>query len=547
MTERETRKLIDNLANSASFSHDLIDSMAIKMAADSLVNPLTHIINLSLRLNKFARKWKLSKLIPLLKSKDLDRLSTSSYRPVSVLSTVSKLVERAAQEQLLTFLETSEQLNQSNHAYRRSHSTTTTLGEILDEMYQGVEGREMSSLMAVDQTAAFDCVSHIILLKKLKMYSIGENARSWVKDYLEGRTQYVALGRAKSRMEPIKRGVPQGSVLGPLLFAIHTNEMTEIVKRNDCRNLIHNNKSKLFGEQCHDCGILSLYADDLTYIVGSRNREDNQRSIRRNLVEIGLFLDENELAINQPKTQLTECMLKQKKGRTPGIPPSLFVEKSPGVVEEVSDKKYSRVLGANIQSNLLWQEHLETGKKALFPGIRRHLGMLKHLGRLIPLKSRLSLARGMVLSRMTYLMPLWGGAAECHLKKAQIILNNTARWATGLTRRAKIMTLMETTGWLTIKEQIRTATATQTWKLVHLNKPERMRSRYTLTADLKLEIPPPRLLFSENCYRSRASREWNQLSAELRQIDKLATFKRLLKRLILEDRKIPPDHLNGDH
>ena len=151
-------------------------------------------------------------------------MEAASYRPVAVLSTVSKLIERAAQQQLLEFFETTKQLNPSNHAYRRHLSTTTTLTEILDEIHQGTEQKKMTSIMTLDQMAAFDSVSHTLLLEKLERYQVGHEARQWIRDYLTGHTQYVTLGAAQSYMSKVTTGVPQGSVIGPLLYAIYTNE-----------------------------------------------------------------------------------------------------------------------------------------------------------------------------------------------------------------------------------------------------------------------------------------------------------------------------------
>ena len=277
----ETSQLISTLGESTSHGHDRLDSIGIKVAADQLSRPLQHIINTSLVKAKFCQKWKFSKLTPLLKSQSLDRLCTSSYRPVAALTTISKLVERAAQQQLLSFFESMGQFNRSNHAYRKNLSTTTTLIEVLDDIYQGIEDRNMIEIMTLDQSSAFDCVSFPILLEKLKRYKIGENAREWISNYLTDRMQYVEIGGTKSKMVPVKIGVPQGSVIGPLLYAIYTNELTEIVKTPDCQNIAHLETKTLFGTQCTDCGILSLYADDLTYTIANRSRNENQVKIEK--------------------------------------------------------------------------------------------------------------------------------------------------------------------------------------------------------------------------------------------------------------------------
>ena len=139
MTLVETAKFISSLSESTAFGHDMIDSICIKTAAYQLIRPIQHLINSSLRQSKFAQKWKFSKLSPRLKSKDCNKMSPSSYRPVAVLSTTSKLIERAAQVQLLEFFESNRLLNQSNHAYRKHLSTSTTLTEILDELHNGTE------------------------------------------------------------------------------------------------------------------------------------------------------------------------------------------------------------------------------------------------------------------------------------------------------------------------------------------------------------------------------------------------------------------------
>ena len=205
--------------------------------------------------------------------------------------------------------------------YRSQLSTTTTLLEICDKIFQGAEDRKIMSVMVLDFTAASDCVSHPLLMKKLKIYKVGLVARVWIQDFLTRRTQYVMIGKARSMMEPVYRGVPQGSVIGPLIFAIFTNELTEAVKVPSCNNALHTDRETLFGPQCVECGTLTVYADDSTYITGNRSRIRNQTAIRRALEELSCFIEDNQLAINLAKTGISEYMLKQKRAKNPGTPP----------------------------------------------------------------------------------------------------------------------------------------------------------------------------------------------------------------------------------
>ena len=363
----ETFVIISSMAESTALGHDDIDPVAIKLVGKYLINPLQRIINYSLSKGKFIQRWKFAKVTPRLKSKDLDATSTSSYRPVSVLMMTSKIVERAAQCQLMKFMEDSRQLNPSGHAYRKNMSTMTTLMEIIDEIHQGVEEKKMASIMQVDQSAAFDSVDHFLLLQKLELYNVGPGARKWVQEYLEFRTQYVTIGNGKSRMKPVKKGVPQGSVIGPLLFAIFTNEMSQAMKNPACRDISHLERQTLFGKQCSECGIMTTFADDSTYMITSRTRQRNQINIRRCLDEIECYLNDNKLCINLKKTALMESMIAQKKGKTPGTPPSLVVTGLDGEEKTVRDSVSIRILGANLQSNLSWQMHLEGGEKAVLP------------------------------------------------------------------------------------------------------------------------------------------------------------------------------------
>ena len=130
ITTLEAAKLISKLGSTTSSGHDEVDAMMVKIVAEHLVQPVKHLVNVSLMKNQFANRWKLSKIVPLLKGKKLNRLEPASYRPVALLPTLSKIVERAAQLQLLQFLENTGQLNSNAHAYRTGLSTTTTLMQI---------------------------------------------------------------------------------------------------------------------------------------------------------------------------------------------------------------------------------------------------------------------------------------------------------------------------------------------------------------------------------------------------------------------------------
>ena len=246
VTLLETIELIGRLSNSTSFGTDQIDALALKVAVSHLASPIRHLINVSLKTGKYANKWKLAKLIPLLKSSELNQLLPSSYRPISILPTISKVVEKAAQIQLLEYMEKYKMLNESTHAYRNGRSTTTTLIELTEQLYTAIDANKIASIMTLDQSAAFDCVIHKVLLDKLEMYNISGDVLKWICSYLMYRTQFVEIGTSQSKMYAMERGVPQGSVLGPLLYSLYTNEMSVAIKNPNCKDKVHLNKDELF-------------------------------------------------------------------------------------------------------------------------------------------------------------------------------------------------------------------------------------------------------------------------------------------------------------
>ena len=377
----QTLNLIGKLSNSNSLGTDDIDSIAIKQAAVQLAPPIRHIVNTSLKTSIYANKWKISKLVPLLKSKELNRMSPSSFRPIAILPSLSKIVEKTAQLQILQYMETSSQMNRNLHAYRKNHGTTTAMIDITDRLYEAVDEKQVSTIMTIDQSAAFDCVPFDVLIGKLRLYNLGEQSINWIQSYLTYRTQFVKIGRASSRMFAVERGVPQGSVLGPLLYSLYVNEMTEAIIDPNCRSETHRDNSNLFNVKCEQCGNVTLYADDATYHVSSKHRDYNQQKLEENSTNLRTYLNSNKMTINMDKTKLLEVMIKQRRCKTGGNPPQLIVTNSENEQEVIKNSKNIRILGMNLQGNFTWNAHLESGSKPLLPSLRRNLGLLKSQGR----------------------------------------------------------------------------------------------------------------------------------------------------------------------
>ena len=200
VTEKEVGEMISCLKTSHAYGIDKMDSATIKMAAATLIPVITHVINLSLCQAQFPARWKLSRILPLLKSKDCDPTSPGSYRPVSQLPVLSKLTERTVQRQLMKYLEDNKLLSTNHHAYREKHNTSTALIQLMDALATATDANCITATMNVDLTAAFDTVPHHILKEKLEYYGLDLATRKWIASYLTARSGFVSIGSAESKI-----------------------------------------------------------------------------------------------------------------------------------------------------------------------------------------------------------------------------------------------------------------------------------------------------------------------------------------------------------
>ena len=261
-------------------------------------------------------------------------------------------------------------------------------------------------------------------------------------------------------MEHVKIGVPQGCVLGPVLYMLFINELPELVNNPMCNDDIHHNHKQLFTKYCRTCGVIPSYADDATVVTSSRTRELNQVKLNANLDRIAQFLNNNKLSINKTKTTILEIMIKQKRQRVTGPAPELRTVDENREEKIITSGKSTCVLGCNFQDNLSWKEHIISGEKPLLTEARKKLGALKHLASQLPQNCRKLLANGLVIAKINYLISTWGGSTNNILRKVKALINNTARFVTKDGRQTSTKTLMDKCKWLDLQEKIRYFTAT---------------------------------------------------------------------------------------
>ena len=219
----EVTKIIKNLASKNSSGHDGISARFIKRILETITPPLTHIINQSLCTGIFPDRLKIAKVIPLFKKGDQHILD--NYRPISLLPVISKVFEKIVFDQLYQYFTDNDLIFTSQYGFRKLHSTELASIELIDRIAQYMDSGKLPLSIFLDLSKAFDTLDHSILLDKLKFYGISNTPLKWFQSYLRSRQQFVEFDGTCSGITFINTGVPQGSILGPLLFLIYMNDI----------------------------------------------------------------------------------------------------------------------------------------------------------------------------------------------------------------------------------------------------------------------------------------------------------------------------------
>ena len=390
--EEEVYQLLVSLDVTKANGPDGISARMLKHTAASITPSVTQLFNLSLCSGQVPSQWKQSLVVPIPKSKDAS--SPENYRPISLLSILSKLLERHMYKLILEHLHEHHPLSNSQWGFSEGKSTATALLATTHEWFQRLEeGKEICAVF-FDLRKAFDSVPHRPLMTKLQQLGLSDHLLHWISNYLTSRSQRVVVNGAASFSTPVISGVPQGSVLGPLLFLIYIDDITSLPIT---------------------CGTQTvLYADDLLLFCPISKQEDFF-TLQRDIVSIEHWTSNNYLTFNMSKCSY--MMISRK--RYPTLPPHPLMLNGQ-TLKKVECFKY---LGLLLSSDLSWTPHITS----ICSKAKRILGLLytrfyNFVGDRDTLKQ---LYLSLVRPHLEYACPVW----DPHTVKDQTLLENVQKFA----------------------------------------------------------------------------------------------------------------------
>ena len=468
------------------------------------------ITNKSLEHSEFPKSEKLACIKPGYKGKG-DKNSLNSYRPISNLSFLSKIIEFAVHEQSWSHLSSQKIIPEEQSAYRENHSTETTNCAIMNDMIEITRNGDCGILIMLDLSAAFDTVDHDYLLEDLKTVGFEEDALRWYESYLRDREVTVIIEKSRSITKKLTKGVPQGSVLGPMLFSIYTRELAWILKRHDIK--------------------YKLYADDTQFYIPAKSIQDAERKIESIMKDIKSWMVKKKLKLNEEKT---ECMLFGRKNSLKKFDHVNRIKIGTTTIEIV---KKVKDLGVYIDKELKLEDQINHTVRTC----NYHLRNIAFIRKYLDKKALKTLVSNHILSRLDYCNALYYALPKTTQRKLQRVQNSAARLITSVRQRERITPALIELHWLPIKARIEFKILTLTYKALNYNEPKYLRNmlkiyeqRANVTTRQASEInrlhePRTNCIYGERAFSYCAPRMYNKIPLEIRNLPKIEQFKKKLK------------------
>ncbi|MCG8112744.1 MAG: reverse transcriptase domain-containing protein [Candidatus Thiodiazotropha taylori] len=378
-------EFLSNLNITKSSGLDNIGPRILKLSANVLAPSLVFIVNKSLISGEFPCTWKEAKVKPLFKAGAKDDIN--NYRPISILPTVSKLIEKWVESCFSKYLNKFNLLHQSQSGFRTKHSTESAMVRMIDAWLKAINDGKITGCVLVDFRKAFDLVDHKILLNKLECYKCKNICLSWFESYLTNRTQRVYLNNNLSDPASVTCGVPQGSILGPLLFLIFINDLPLSLKGT---------------------AVVDLYADDTTFYDFQNDVTRLEANLQHALDLLRVWCIQNGMVLNTDKTKVMLITSRQKRLMLQNPVLSLMYN---GITIRMTTG--DKILGVHVDENLIWNNHFQHVSKKL----SSYLWLLSKIRSYLSVEHRLLYYNAYVKPHLEYCCIVWSNTSSANINK----------------------------------------------------------------------------------------------------------------------------------
>ena len=504
----EITNIVLSLKNSKSSGFDEISVGLLKQIIHYISPPLCHIFNLSLSNGQCPVSLKVAKVIPVFKNKG-DPSEIKNYRPISLLPSMSKILEKIVYKRLYNFLEKNDILTHNQFGFRQGHSTELAIIQLCNRIIESFVNKKHTIGVFMDLSKAFDTIDHSILLYKLKFYGVRGTALHWFEDYLSNRKQFVFFQSKNSHISNINCGVPQGSILGPLLFLIYVND------------IIHSSPVLSF----------TLFADDTNVLCTDTNPNTLEATLNNELINISQWFKCNKLSLNIEKTNFIHFRI----SRSNNVQCNINIENIPLI-----EKKATKFLGITLESTLSWTEHIQK----VHSYVSRNIGILYKLQDFLNEKSLFTLYNGLVLPHINYCNIIWGNCGQTKINSILLLQKKALRIVTHSPYRASTEPLFSNLKTLKINEIHTLQTGSFMFKYSHKLLPRTFHETFHQNSSIHsyptrrsndYHLENPKTTIAQRSVKHHGPDIWNSLPAQLKSIKSLKTFKVHLKSHLLSE------------